>query len=407
MRPITDGEFERLIRSAAGTFGEDVSPEAIDHDRRFFELERSLAVFDRGDIVASAGAFSFDLTLPGLATVPAAGVTWVTVRPTHRRQGILRRMMDRQLDDVAAAGEPIAVLIATEATIYGRFGYGIGTRCNVVEIRTEGLGLMPAPRAGGRVRLLEPDDARKVLPGLYDDHRRAQPGALTCNERWWDSYISDPEKLRDGYSSRYYAVHENEAGEADGYAAYRISWSSWSPERPGATLRLDRLHTAGPETDAALFDFLLGVDLIWNIELRARPVDDHLRWRLSNFRRYRVMRTNDWLWVRLVDLPAALAARTYSTDDTLTIDVTDPFRPANSGVYRIDGGPEGATCERVDVGVDADLALPVDILGAAYLGGTALATLAAAGWVAGSPEAVARADAMFRSVPAPFCDRDF
>ena len=146
---------------------------------------------------------------------------------------------------------------------------------------------------------------------------------------------------------------------------------------------------------------------MWNIELRQRPVDDHLRLRMTDFRRYRVMRTNDWLWVRLVDIPAALAARTYATDDTVTIDVADPFRPANSGVYRIVGGPDGATCEKVDDGVDADLALPVEILGAAYLGGTSIVTLAAAGLVAGSPEAVARADQMFRSTPEPFCDRHF
>jgi predicted acetyltransferase len=408
MRPIGEDEFERFSRTGAMAFGEDPSPEHLEYVRRFFEVDRSLAIFDGGDLVATAGAFTFQLTVPGPAVVPAAGVTWVTVLPTHRRRGVLRQMMDRQLDDVAEREEPVALLTASEAMIYGRFGYGIGTRQNFVELRKEGLHLTSPPLAAGRVRLLEPDAAKKVIPGIYDQFRRSQPGAIDFNESWWESFFTDPEKFRDGASARYYAVHENEEGEADGYATYRISWGSWTPELPGSTLKLRQIVASNAETEAALFEFLLGVDLVWAIELSVRPVDDQLRWRLSDFRRYRVRRTNDWLWVRLVDIPTALAARTYATEDTITIGVEDGFRPANSGLYRLDGGPGGATCERVaDATAEADLRMPVDVLGAAYLGGTSLATLASAGRVIGSPEAVARADMMFRSTPEPFCDRDF
>jgi predicted acetyltransferase len=407
MRPIGGDELERFYRSGAMTFGDDLTPELIEYDRRFFELDRSLAVFDGGDLVATAGAFTFELTVPGLASVPAAGVTWVTVLPTHRRRGLLRQMMDRQLDDVADRGEPIAVLTASEATIYGRFGYGLGTVTNYVDIRREGLHLTSPPRVGGRVRLVDADAAKKVLPGVYEEFRRSRPGAITCNERWWESYLTDPEKFRDGASARYYAVHENEAGEADGYATYRIHWGSWTPEQPGSTLKLQRIHAADPEVEAALLDFVLNVDLVWQVELEVRPVDDQLRWRLSDFRRYRVRRTNDWLWVRLVDIPAAMSARTYATDDAIVVEVADPFRPANSGCYRLAGCPDGATCERVADDVDPDLRMPVDILGAIYLGGNSVATLALAGRILGSPEAVARADAMFRSTPEPFCDREF
>ena len=256
------------------------------------------------------------------------------------------------------------------------------------------------------MRLLDPDGARKVLPGVYDRVRRNQPGAITCNDRWWESFFSDPEKLRDGYSARYYAVHENEGGEADGCAAYRMSWGNWSPERPGSTLRLQHLYGTDAEVEAALFEFLLGVDLVWQLELVARPVEDQLRWRLSDFRRYQVKRTNDWLWLRLLDIPPALSARRYAIDDSITIGVTDDFRPDNTGTYRLESGPDGAMCERVDA-ADADLQLTVDVLGAMYLGGASVATLAAAGRVSGSPEAVARADLMFRSRPEPFCDLEF
>jgi predicted acetyltransferase len=395
------------VRSAIATFGDDDSPEVREYERRFFEFDRSLAAFDGGDLVATAGAFSFDLTLPGLTTVPAAGVTWVTVMPTHRRQGILTRFMDLQLDDVAERGEPVAVLTASETTIYGRFGYGIATQSHVVEVPKAGTKLAAPSNASGRIRLLDADAARKVLPGLYDAYRLSCPGALSRNERWWESYLADPEKFRDGYSSRYHAVHENDAGEADGYAIYRLGWGNWTPDQPGSTLRLFSIHTADPEVEAALFDYLLTVDLVHKIEALCRPVDDQLRWRLDDFRRYRIKRTNDWLWVRLVDIAGALSARRYSTDGVLTIGLTDPFRPANEGVYRLEGGPDGASCTPAGGSTEADLRLPVEALAAAYLGGVSFSTLAAAGRCAGAPDALLRADAMFRSVPHPFCDRDF
>jgi predicted acetyltransferase len=407
IRPIVEDEFDRFVRTATQAFGDDDSPETREYERRFFEFDRSLAAFDGGDLVATTGAFTFDLTLPGLTTAPAAGVTWVTVLPTHRRRGILRRFMDRQLDDVAERGEPVAVLTASEATIYGRFGYGVATQHHVVELPKAGTQVAVPSASGGRIRLLDPDAARKVLPGVYDVYCRSCPGALTRNERWWESYLSDPEKFRDGFSPRYYAVHENDGGEADGYAAYRIGWSNWSPDKPGSTLRLLSIHTADPEVEAALLEFVLTVDLVHQIEAHCRPVDDRLRWRLNDFRRYRIKRTNDWLWLRLVDVAGSLSARRYSTDGALTIQLTDPFRPANEGVYRLEGGADGAACTPVDASTEADVRLPVDALGAAYLGGVSFTTLAAAGRCAGEPEALLRADAMFRSVPHPFCDRDF
>ncbi|MGH9242815.1 MAG: GNAT family N-acetyltransferase [Acidimicrobiales bacterium] len=406
LRPIAPDEFDIFMRRGTTAFGEDDTPELREHDRRFFEFDRSLAAFDGGELVATAGAFTFDLTLPGLTTIPVAGVTWVTVLPTHRRRGLLRQLMDRQLDDFAARNEPVAVLEASESTIYGRFGYGIATQAAKVEIRKESTSLAIPSRAGGRIRLLDPDDAHKVLPGVYDAHRRSLPGALTRNERWWESYFTDPEKLRDGYSVRYDAVHENDAGEADGYAAYRISWNTPAADTLGSTLRLLSLHSADPEVDAALFEYLLNVDLVGQIESHVRPVDDPLRWRLVDIRRYRMSDVRDWLWVRLLDIPAALGARRYGLEGRLTLEVRDPFRPANDGVYRLDGGPGGATCTRV-AGDDADIRLPVDALGAVYLGGVSFSTLAVSGRLTGSPEVLARADAMFRSTPPPFCDRSF
>jgi predicted acetyltransferase len=408
LRPIVEDELDRFMRTGMAAFGESLSDEAREFERRYFEFDRSLVALDGGDMVATAGAYSFDLTLPGLTSVPAAGVTWVAVLPTHRRRGILTQMLARQFDDFADCGEPVAVLTASEAAIYGRFGYGIATMNNVVEIRKAGLEMAVPSRAGGRLRMVEPDDARKVLPAVYEEYRRARPGALTRNERWWESYFTDPEKFRDGSSIRYYVIHENEEGEADGYVTYRVSWDDWAPERPGSTVQVEAIHSADPEVDAALFGFLLELDLVWQLKSRNRPVPDPVRWRLNDFRRYRILRTVDHLWVRLIDIPAALSARRYAAEGVLTIAVDDRFRPASTGTYRLEGGPDGATCAPVDGAGEAEVRLSVDSLGAAFLGGVTLATLDEAGRCAGDREAIRRADVMFASTPtSPYCDREF
>lgn len=411
LRPIGEDDYETFHRLLSSAFGEDSTEEARAYEQRTFEFDRSILAIDGGELVGTAGAFSFELTLPGATVIPVAGVSWVGVLPTHRRRGVLRSMMDHQLDDVAARGEPLAVLTASEAGIYGRFGYGVATRSAAADILAAGAELRRPSTAGGRIRLLDAQGAGKVLPGVHDAYRRSQPGAINRSDDMWAAYLTDPKDWRDGGSARFYAVHEAGDGVADGYAAYRVKPSE-SAEAPGQTVIVSEVHTAGgragSEVEAALFEYLLAIDLQRMLRLARRPVDDPLRWRLADSRRYRTTKVGDWLWARLLDIPAALAARRYAVTGKLVIEVHDAFRPVNDGRYLLDGGPDGATATRLDgAGPGPDVSLPVDALGAAYLGGVPFTTLAAAGLATGDRDALARADALFASTPPPYCDEPF
>ncbi len=418
LRSIGEEEYEGFHRRLSSAFGEDSTEEARAYERHTFEFDRSIVAIDGGELVGTAGAFSFELTVPGPAVVSVAGVSWVGVLPTHRRRGVLRAMMDHQLDDVVARGEAIAVLTASEAGIYGRFGYGVATRAATVDIAASGAELRSPSTGRGRIRLLDAPAAGKVLPGVHDAYRRSRPGAINRSEDTWAAYLSDPKDWRAGASGRFYAVHEADDGVADGYAAYRVKPSE-SGEETGKTVIVSEVHTAGPdagsrsraaacEIEAALFEYLLAIDLQRTLRLARRPLDDPLRWRLVDSRRYCTTKVADWLWARLLDIPAALAARRYAVAGKLVVAVHDAFRPVNDGRYLLDGGPDGATVTRLDgTGPSPDVSLPVDALGAAYLGGVPFTILAAAGLVSGERDALARADAMFVSTPLPYCDEPF
>lgn len=399
LRPITEDEFESLHRVLSIAFGEEHkhTDESVEYERRTFEM-----------------------ALPGGASIPTAGVTWVGVLPTHRRQGTLRRLMDRQLNDIAERGEAVAVLTASEGGIYGRFGYGLASFAASVELAAKGTRLRPEPDAGGRFRLLTPEAAAKELPVIHDAVRLDRPGSIRRPATFWESWFTDPKDWRDGASERYYTVHlpnsgprpdsgQPGAGQPDGYVAYRIKYPDTGDEdlAAGSTVLGVELRAATPEVEAALVRYLVDIDLVARVRLDRRPLDDPLRYRLDNAHRYRTRHVKDWLWVRLVDLPVALAARRYAVAGRLRLAVRDPFRPANDGIYEVEGGPAGTTCRRIDPGVEPDLWTDVDALAAAYLGGVSFTTLAGAGRAGGDPSALARADAFFAWTPLPFCDQPF
>ena len=405
LRAATADEYPTYQRVVETTFGHHPTDEEIELGRHVFEPERSILAVDGGDIVATAGAYSFDLTLPGGTAVPVAGVSYVGVLATHRRRGILRRMMDQQLDDVAARGEPIAVLTASESGIYGRFGYGLAAQSAWSEVDARHAGLAHPAKAAGRVRFVQPDEAAKVFPAVYDQVRLRHPGHVSRHDGWWTMWFADPEIWRDGLSKRFYVVHESAAGEPDGFLAYRIK-EDWPDGVPHLELHIRDMETLDAEAEAALFGFCMQVDLVGRVMLDNRPIDDPLRWRLVEPRRLRVRKSGDFLWLRVLDVAAALGARRYGTDDRLTIELTDRFRPANDGRWTVEGGPDGAAAARSDR--DADLALESADLGAIYLGGARPSTLAAAGRIEERTDgALRRADAFFSSMPAPWCSTEF
>lgn len=406
VRPVVGDEFDELVRVDHAAFGE--GPPDGDHVgdlRRAAELDRTRAVFEDGRMVGASAALSLELTVPGPATVPAAGVTLVGVLPTHRRRGHLRRMMGALLDDAAARGEPLAALLASESLIYGRFGYGVATSEVSVEIDTDHGSFLPRVPSGGRVTLVDPAEAAKVLPEVLDAARRRTPGDVTRPASWWDGVFRDPERRRDGAGARFYAVHESPRGEADGYAVYRVK-SEWDAGLPRGRALAGEVVGLTPEAEADLWRYLLSLDLVEVVQAGSRPFDDPLRWMLADPRRLRVTARGDFLWVRVLDVSAALSARRYATDGRLVLEVADGFRPATSGTYTLEGGPEGAACRRSHD--EPDLALAVEDLGALYLGDVGASVLAAAGRVVERrPGALTRADAMLAVHPAPFCRTHF
>ena len=403
---IAPDDLTDLFRAVSTAFGDTYNEEALEDERLVIEYDRMIGVADNGQLVAGAGAYSFEHTLPGNTFIPVAGVTWVGCMPSHRRQGILTSMMQHQLDDVVERGESVAILTASEAVIYGRFGYGLSSQAVWAKVPTKRGAFARSPEAGGRIRFVWGDEREKVLPPLFDQWRRTRAGAVDRNEGKWKTYFVDRERDRRGASSAFTVVHEDNAGTADGYAWYRIRQRPH--EGPNEAIAREVI-SCDPEVEAALWRFLLDLDLAETLHVEAQPIDGVLPWLLADHRAYNVTFVGDFLWTRVLDTRVALEARRYAGEGSLVIDVIDEFRPdgAADGRFKLDTSPYGATCTPVDKTVNADITAPVSALGNAYLGGVAWTTLAAAGRASGDRDALLAADQLFRSTPMPFCNTGF
>lgn len=381
------------------------SPQERAHWRQLTELERSLAVWDDGAIVATAGAFSFRMTVPGGALLDVPGVTMVGVRPTHRRRGVLTAMMRRQLDDFRDRGESAAILVASEPMIYGRFGYGIATRQMYGTVDTSRVIFRaPAGADGVRLRLVSPADGGEACEVVYARLVPGRPGMLARQPGWESHPLLDAPGSRDGAGELLCVLAETD-GEVRGYAYYAVK-SAWS--REGAadnSVVLRAIEALDPVAYAALWRYLASIDLSSKIVFRNRPGDDPMLHLASDVRRCGIG-LRDGMHLRLVDVGAALAARTYPGPVDVVFDVEDAFCPWNAGRWRLTGDAKGAACERTTDA--ADLALSVRELGAAYLGGPSLRSLAAAGLVTElRPGALAEASAAFRSDLEPWLPHGF
>jgi len=414
IRPISDDEYAAFRRVHDHSFNSGPAPAARwPRLRRQFEAERSLAAFDPGlpaaaGLVGTTGVYSFQMAVPG-AVFPVAGVTAVSVLPTHRRRGILRSLMSCQIADIAAMGEePIAALWASETPLYGRYGYGrASSHASFRFGRGEGALSPLAPVDPGlTLRLAEPGEAAADLAKVYDTVLSGQPGFFTRDQDWWERVLDDPAEERQGASPLRCVLAAGVDG-VRGYSLYR-STARWEEGTvlPDGSIDVWELIAADPAASAALWRDLLSRDLISAVTADLRPADDPLLYQLHDSRRARV-RVVDNLWVRIIDLPGALARRAYSSPVDVVLEVTDGLLPANAGRWRLRaGGPGGADCARTDE--PADIALDVRELGAAYLGGTRLAALAAAGLVDElRPGAVDGLSTAMSWDPAPWCPRIF
>ena len=392
-------EIRSFLECDATAFGAEVKDDDADRLRAFLELDRTRAALEDGRVVGTSAALSWEVTVPGGQRLPSAAVTWVSVRSTHRRRGILRAMMAALLDDAVERGEPLAMLFASESAIYGRFGYGLATSTATYEIARPHAALRTPAPPPGRLVALSAADAEPVVRAVFEEHRLAQHGEVARSEGWWRRWFEDRADERGGASVRYYVAHERAPGVWDGYAAYRLG-ERWDGP-PDYTLHADEVVGLTPDTRMALVAHLLDVDLVSRVRLPFFPVDDPIRWALTDPRRLRVVALDDALWVRVLDVPRALAARTYPVAGRLVLDV-------EGTVCTLEGGPDGATCVPGARGGDVDVTLGVAELGALYLGGTAAAPLAASGRLtAASADALTRVTAMFRTDPAPYCRTEF
>ena len=384
-------------------FGESLpTDEELAISREITEFDRTLAFFDGKEMVATAGIFSYEMTVPG-GTLRCGGVTRVSVLTTHRRRGLLTAMMRRQLDDMHERGEPLAALYASEAPIYGRFGYGLGTYQAAVEIERSHAAFAKPVTSIGRLSMVDVPTGVRQFTRVWEQARRNQPGMLALDERWLRSQLTDLELHREGSSPHYRVLYQ--AGDnPSGFAIYRIKMD-WDASGPNGTLRLEMLVAATAEAYTALWRHVLDVDLMARVSAEMRPLDEPLRFLLADSRQPKT-RIEDGVWLRLVDVPAALTGRRYAVDGRLGLRVRDAFCPWNDGQYELIGGPDGAECR--SNGSTPDLALDAADLAALFLGGNRFRTLFEAGRVEElRPGAIVRGDAMFATDRAPWCPSHF
>lgn len=407
IRPISVSELPEFVRVGEHAFNSTWPTEPfINWERMVFEPERSLAAFDGDDIIGTTTIMSFDLIVPG-GEVPAAGVTSVAVLPSHRRRGVLTSLMNTQLRDISAGTEPVAALFASESVIYGRYGYGVATNHLSYNIK-RGESLLAVPANPPTLRIVDPKSVTSSLKQVYDAVRATRPGMMSRYKAYWEVMLDDPEFVREGSTQTNCVLAEGGSGPR-GYVLYSVK-PTWVREGlPAHVLTVRELFGTDRDATLALWNDMLSRDLVGEVVVRSRPLDDPLLNELSDPRRTRASYT-DGLWIRLIDLPAALTQRQYARDVDVVIEVSDDRLPANNGRWRLQAGGLGdeakPTCERT--AAEPDVALPVRVLGAAYLGGTRLGGLAAAGQITEiRPGAVAALSAAMSWDPAPWAPTTF
>lgn len=396
-RTPREDELRDVLQATHVAFGEEMKDEDFERVRMLLELDRTLVAWDDGRPVGTTASWPFELTVPG-GQAPAAGVTLVGVLPSHRRRGILRELMNRQLADVHLRGEPLAILWASESPIYGRFGYGLAAPSAFMDAERSAFALRDDPGPRGAVRLVALDEALELFPPLYELERRRRPGMLSRTADWWRlERTADPEHWRRGAGPLTFAVLELD-GEAAGYAIYRVA-PKWERGTPRGAVQVDEAFGTSPEATAEIWRFLFGIDLVERVGWRR--VDTTLFLMVDDPRRLHIS-LSDGLWLRFVDIQAALCGRSFGAAEPVVLEVSDAVLGHNAGTWSVGDGE----IERVDGG--ADVALDVADLAAAYLGAFSFEHVASAGRARElRPGGLARATALFATPLPPYCPEGF
>lgn len=403
LRPITEDEVQVYFDQLDFGFHEHMK----DDQRAFWreligDLDRTVAVWEDGELVGTGAAFDFEMTLPGGAAIPAGGVTMITVKATHRRRGVLTSMLKYQLDGWHESGQySVAILTASEPGIYGRFGYGIGSHGYSLSLLRGDNGLSRVPGIDKyRIRMADAEATYERCQEIFDQNRLARPGMLNRPDNWRVQAVIDEEWRRHGNGPLRVAVAEAPDGTIEAYARYRVQEDYSSQGRPSCVVHTADVYGTEPAAEMAIWRFLLDLDLTSEVGVSA-ATDAPLLNLLDDWRSGQP-KVHDLTYVRLIDLDKALEARSYAAPVDVVLEVSDTFCPWNAGRWRLTVGADGAAaCVRTSD--PADLATGVRELGSAYLGGVKLAALARAGRVTeltpGTLTAVSRA---FESDIAPW-----
>lgn len=414
LRPIEEQEIDAFAACQASAFGGRYTAEQLANLAEELVLDRSLAVFEGGDLVGTTSSHLAQMTLPGLSRCGVAAVTEVSVAPTHRRRGLLTAMMRRQLGDLREGHEPLAVLLASEGGIYSRFGYGaatFGARYVVDKRRARLSAPIPAPDdpgssgSSGSVRLVYRAQAVESFPVVFNAYVPTRVGEVDRLNGDWGEVLGEASGESEDTKSRFFACFEQD-GRIDGYAVYRVAPID-PVDRHRRAVFLEDFCTLTDAAYMSLWRYLLGIDLTAELRTGPRPVDEPVRFALEDLRDLQSAMLRDRTWVRLVDVAPALARRNYVDGGELILEVADPFCPWNEGRFRlsVDSGGNAAV-ERVSSA--PDLVLPVEALGATYLGGVRFTALAEVGRIVERTEGSAqRADRMFNEQRPPFCTTAF
>ncbi len=395
---LDEGAFPEFRRAFGVTFGHEPRDEDLDRSKRTVEFERGLAARDAsGQVVGTSGAYSYEISLPGGRSAPCGGVTVVSVRADHRRRGLLTRMMTQLLEDSAERGEPFSALWASESPIYGR--YGFGPAVPTFDLRVERV--HASLRHEGPVRdvqLVDHDEALARFPALHEALREQRAGVMRRSEPWWERILDDPEHRRDGAGPRLHALLPDR-----GFATYRLK-NTWTDDAPDGEVRVEDLVATDADAFAALWRFLLDVDLSARLTASFRPADDPVVHLLDDPQRASFRRSMA-LYLRLVDVEAAVAARSFAGDGSVVLALDDPLRPANAGRWRLISESGEARLEPTDA--EVELHLDVEALSTVFLGGVRTTQLRLAGRVSGPHQAAARLDRMLATDLAPASDLMF
>lgn len=375
--PVED-DLDALFRLDGQVFAEPWKPADRERTQRLMELDRFRIAVDGQRVVGVAGSYTLEMTVPGGGALPTGGVTFVAVATTHRRQGILTRLMEAIHRDIDARGEPLAALTASEAGIYERFGYGVATMRRFTTLDRRRAQLRPEYRSPPRaVRAVECDDPAlpAELASRWERVRPVRPGEISRSVTWLETQIAD--RTADAT----WMLHD------DGFASWKVT-SKWNDGHPAHELELHDLAAATPAAHVALWEAVLSVDLVGPIRSRVLALDDPLPHLLDDPRALRTVELNDFVWCHPRDVPACFAARQYWTDDEVVLE-------AEGTRWTVGGGG----CRRVRR--RPDLVADPSALGPLLMGVAPTVLAARRRLTARTPEALRRADALLTAHPAP------